>query len=60
MINSFSPRLDVLPATQRRLWPELRGVPPQFVLYGGTALALRLGHRHSVDFDFFSSIPCLR
>ncbi len=24
-----------------------------FVLYGGTALALRLGHRQSVDFDFF-------
>jgi hypothetical protein len=25
-----------------------------FVLYGGTAIALRLGHRHSVDFDFFT------
>jgi Nucleotidyl transferase AbiEii toxin, Type IV TA system len=25
------------------------------VLYGGTAIALRLGHRVSVDFDFFSS-----
>ena len=24
------------------------------MLYGGTALALRLGHRDSVDFDFFS------
>ncbi|MEP6956651.1 MAG: nucleotidyl transferase AbiEii/AbiGii toxin family protein, partial [Chthoniobacterales bacterium] len=23
--------------------------------YGGTALALRLGHRQSIDFDFFSS-----
>ena len=28
---------------------------PYFVLYGGTALALRLGHRQSEDFDFFSS-----
>lgn len=27
------------------------------MLYGGTALALRLGHRASVDFDFFSSDP---
>jgi hypothetical protein len=27
------------------------------VLYGGTALALRLGHRESVDFDFFSTAP---
>ena len=28
-------------------------MPPRFVLYGGTALALRLGHRQSIDFDFF-------
>ena len=28
-----------------------------FVLYGGTAIALRLGHRHSVDFDFFTHLP---
>lgn len=27
----------------------------EFVLYGGTAIALRLGHRRSVDFDFFST-----
>lgn len=26
-------------------------------LYGGTAIALRLGHRPSVDFDFFSEAP---
>jgi hypothetical protein len=29
-------------------------IPAWFVLYGGTALALRLGHRASEDFDFFS------
>lgn len=56
-MSTFSPRLDILPPTQQRLWPELAGIPPQFVLYGGTALALRLGHRQSVDFDFFSSDP---
>jgi hypothetical protein len=33
----------------------LGSTPPDFVLYGGTALALRLGHRQSVNFDFFSS-----
>jgi hypothetical protein len=27
------------------------------VLYGGTAAALRLGHRSSVDFDFFTDKP---
>jgi len=30
-------------------------VPSDFVLYGGTGLALQLGHRASEDFDFFSS-----
>lgn len=32
-------------------------MPAEFVLYRGTALALRLGHRTSVDFDFFSTTP---
>ena len=31
-----------------------------FVLYGGTAIALRLGHRASVDFDFFTDQPLNR
>jgi hypothetical protein len=50
----FEPRLDVLPPAQRRLWPEFAATPAGFILYGGTAIALRLGHRASVDFDFFS------
>ena len=57
MSNSFSPRLDVLPASQLALWPELAQVPREFVLYGGTAIALHLGHRESVDFDFFGDRP---
>ena len=49
------PRLDILPAAQGRLWPELGPVKNcGFVLYGGTAIALRLGHRASMDFDFFT------
>lgn len=52
-MQEFSPRLDVLPEAQRRLWRELTAVPDEFTLYGGTALALHLGHRTSVDFDFF-------
>jgi hypothetical protein len=51
----FTPKLEILLAAQRRLWDELRGTPQEFVLYGGTALALRLGHRTSEDFDFFSN-----
>jgi hypothetical protein len=54
-MQEFSPRLEILPASQRRLWTELFSVPHEFVLYGGTALALHLGHRSSVDFDFFGS-----
>jgi hypothetical protein len=49
--------LDILPAEQRRLWPELSQIPEHFVLYGGTAIALRLGGRQSVDFDFFTNQP---
>ncbi len=51
----FTPNLSRLPPPQLRLWQELGQVPSDFVLYGGTAVALRLGHRSSVDFDFFSS-----
>jgi hypothetical protein len=48
-------RLDVLPEAQRSLWPALRDLKTLgWVLYGGTAIALRLGHRSSVDFDFFN------
>jgi predicted nucleotidyltransferase component of viral defense system len=51
----FEPHLEVLPLPQRDLWGELAQVPSHLVLYGGTALSLRLAHRQSFDFDFFSS-----
>ena len=51
----FQPRIDILPPPQLTLWSELAATPDHFTLYGGTALALRLGHRSSVDFDFFSN-----
>jgi hypothetical protein len=53
MTRSITPRLDILPEPQRLLWDELREVPAMFTLYGGTAIALHLGHRQSIDFDFF-------
>jgi hypothetical protein len=60
-MDTFKPRLDILPAAQRQLLPELRPVQQQgYVLYGGTAIALRLGHRQSVDFDFFTARPVNR
>jgi hypothetical protein len=48
-LEMFAPNLSILPESQRQLWAE-------FVLYGGTALALRLGHRQSEAFDFFSNV----
>jgi hypothetical protein len=54
LIGTLTPRFTRLPAAQRRFWPQLRpSVPLGFVLYGGTAISLHLGHRGSVDFDFF-------
>jgi hypothetical protein len=50
----FDAQLKILPDAQRELWPRLVELPSQFTLYGGTAVALRLGHRSSVDFDFFT------
>ncbi|MFK4510776.1 nucleotidyl transferase AbiEii/AbiGii toxin family protein [Bradyrhizobium daqingense] len=56
MPRRFEPRLSILPAAQCEIWPLLapsRNL--QLVLYGGTAIALQLGHRESLDFDFFCS-----
>jgi hypothetical protein len=55
---TFRPQRETLPAAQLALWPELEPLAGMgFVLYGGTALALRLGHRESIDFDFFAGRP---
>lgn len=57
-MNTFNHITSILPPPQSKLWPELSGAPLLgFSLYGGTAIALRLGHRESVDFDFFSDQP---
>jgi hypothetical protein len=61
MTGVFKPRMDILPPAQQQLWSELcPAAELGFALYGGTAIALRLGHRTSVDFDFFSEKPLNR
>lgn len=56
--QSFQPHMGILPLAQQRIWTQLQPVQKMgFVLYGGTAIALRLNHRMSVDFDFFSHQP---
>ena len=58
MTGKFKPCMGILPPAQKRLWPELSNAQHLgFTLYGGTGIALRLGHRDSVDFDFFSEKP---
>lgn len=58
MNGVFHPRTEILSAAQLRLCPQLRpGVDLGYILYGGTAIALRIGHRQSVDFDFFTDKP---
>lgn len=56
-MDSFKPDLSILPPAQKNIWSRLTIIPRNFVLYGGTAVALHLGHRSSIDFDFFSSDP---
>ncbi|HXQ80796.1 MAG TPA: nucleotidyl transferase AbiEii/AbiGii toxin family protein [Opitutaceae bacterium] len=56
-MNAVVARLDSLPPAQRKLWPQFSAIGSRFVLYGGTALALQVGGRTSVDFDFFTAEP---
>ena len=58
MSRLFTPHKEILPQAQQQLWPLLKPAAELgYTLYGGTAIALRLAHRPSVDFDFFSERP---
>jgi hypothetical protein len=48
---------DILDEHRRALLPTLAGFKGKFYLAGGTALALQIGHRDSIDFDFFCLEP---
>ncbi len=45
---------NILDEKRKDILPLFRKLKNKFYLAGGTALALQLGHRDSVDFDFFS------
>jgi len=45
----------ILSDAQLRIIPLLRQSSAEFYLAGGTAVALHLGHRRSIDFDLFTS-----
>ncbi|MFH1291923.1 MAG: nucleotidyl transferase AbiEii/AbiGii toxin family protein [bacterium] len=48
---------EVLNQKQTELLPLLKKFNKDFGLVGGTAIALQLGHRQSIDFDLFSNKP---
>lgn len=45
----------ILTDEQRTLIPLIRQFKKDFYLVGGTAIALQIGHRQSIDFDLFTS-----
>lgn len=47
-------RREILSEKQLLLLPELKVFSRDFALVGGTAIALHLGHRESIDFDLAS------
>ena len=44
----------ILSETQKALLPHLEPFTSDYYLVGGTAIALHLGHRKSIDFDLFT------
>jgi len=46
---------DILDKKRLAILPLLKNFKTEFYLAGGTGLALQLGHRDSLDFDFFTA-----
>lgn len=44
---------NILSEAQKELLPVLGSMQREFYLVGGTAIALQIGHRQSIDFDMF-------
>ena len=49
--------LNILSEEQRGLLPFLDSFKKKYILVGGTAIALQIGHRKSIDFDLFTTKP---
>lgn len=44
---------NILSENQKELLPFIESFKKEFYLVGGTAIALQIGHRESIDFDLF-------
>jgi hypothetical protein len=54
--KTLEAKTHIFNRTQEELWPTLgEQIPEHWILYGDTALALRLGHRRAPDFEFKSA-----
>ena len=50
---------EILSKYQIELLPLLKQFKREYYLVGGTAIALHIGHRRSIDFDLFKYIVIL-
>ena len=46
---------EILCEKQKELLPLIKQYKREYYLVGGTAIALHLGHRRSIDFDLFKA-----
>ena len=51
---------NILTDEQRKLLPLIKAFSKEYYLVGGTAIALHIGHRRSIDFDLFTDIDIKR
>jgi len=48
---------EILDNNQLSLLDLVKSFRREFYLVGGTAIALHIGHRRSIDFDLFKATP---
>ena len=52
--------LGILSEQQQLLLPFVESLKKEYYLVSGTAIALQIGHRQSIDFDLFKKSPVKR
>ena len=52
--------IEIFNADQVKLFPYLKSFNRTFFMAGGTAIALHMGHRRSIDFDLFTSSDLIK
>ncbi len=53
-------RTEIFNNNQLELLPTIRDFKRSFFLVGGTAIALHIGHRRSIDFDLFTNTNLIK